>query len=98
MANVIQAVKDAIECAGFEPREDYSGRGMYGSQCLSFTVDDESAIVAVARVVSEAYEDSPEAGGIVAHAFEKAQSDSMGMGAVIYFPRLTVAAPTEKVG
>ena len=31
-------LKDIIEMAGYETRS-YSGRGMYGKECLAFTVD-----------------------------------------------------------
>lgn len=75
------------------PTRSYSGRSMYGKECLAFTLDSgQSPMAAVADIMAYAAEDIE--GDTVEHcraAFEKARSDSMGHGMVIYFPHLDYA-------
>lgn len=75
---------DAVECAGYDVRS-YSGRGMYGSQCVAFTTDDNEAYAA-AQIVGS-IEDSDEREAMIT-VFRGVRSDSMGRSTVIYFPRM----------
>lgn len=77
-------LSNAIKSQGYTPRS-YSGRGMYGKQCLAFSTDD-SAITAVAAIVGNIRDEGERLE--VVEAFEGARSDSMGLGTVIYFPRI----------
>jgi hypothetical protein len=62
----------------------YSGRGMYGEECLAVTLDSNQQI---GEFVSAVFEQASEEGEIaeLCATFESMCQDSMGMGAVIYF-------------
>lgn len=80
-------LKQFIEDAGYDTRS-YSGRAMYGANCLAFTIErgdsEMSATAQVMRVAAEVLIDNDVED--TADAFMNAQSDSMGLGTVIYFP------------
>lgn len=64
-----------VEDAGYETRS-YSGRGMYGKECLAIVVPD--ALTAVQNIAHAAGED-----GLTLSA---PKSDSMGLETVVYWP------------
>lgn len=71
-----------------EVRTDYSGRGMYGDECIGIdlaSVSDFSTIL-----LNVADEDREFARSLA----DRQQSDSMGLGVIIYFPGLQ--APESK--
>jgi len=69
---------DALEQAGYEPRS-YSGRGMFGKQCVSVSGDDVSAWeVARALWYNNFDEDDLDV--------PEPRSDSLGLGIVLYWP------------
>ena len=84
-----------VASCGYEPRS-YSGRGMYGRECLAFTIGsgaDQPAnpLGVVAEIVAacpEQWEDE------LIELFQDAKTDQMGLGTVIYFPG--VGAPPEE--
>lgn len=79
-----QEFREVIEEVGYETRS-YSGRGMYGKECLAFECDSGDELKAVAEIVAScAEEDQAEA----VKNFKTAKTDGMGLGVVIYFPRL----------
>jgi hypothetical protein len=61
----------------------YSGRGMFGKTCLSITSDENSPI----PIIEEAAQK-----GITG-----AKWDSMGMGVVVYWPRLNMESEMDEV-
>ena len=74
MATELQtkAFIDALQDAGYEPKS-YSGRGMYGKECVSLKEDDVS-LWDVARALPEDMNvPSP-------------RTDSLGLGIVLYWP------------
>jgi hypothetical protein len=77
-AQQITAIKDAAEQVGGRYHDDYSGRGMYGATCVSIYTDS----------LGDAHDAVAKAG------ITGARMDSMGRGAVVYWPALSVA-PTE---
>jgi hypothetical protein len=80
-----------LEDAGYDPHS-YSGRCMYGQQCLAVTLDSETSAYTLFSDVLEYLiscdEDRDELSYMVAQAFRGARDDSMGRGSVIYFPRI----------
>jgi hypothetical protein len=69
----------------------YSGRGMYGRQCLGVDTDmDIGSLVAyVVRAIGGLNAGTNEGEYTVeqvAEAFEGMQTDSMGRGTIVYFP------------
>ena len=74
-----------VNAAGVEPKAvyaDYSGRAMYGAECLGFTGDDATEVTSIIIAVGEVL------GTDVA---KTARYDSMGLSQIVYFP--TVTAP-----
>jgi len=83
-------LKDIIEMAGCETRA-YSGRGMYGKECLAFTADSETSGFAVAADLMEAALDAGEDFiAPVIEAMRGIRTDSLGLGTVFYFPSVAV--------
>lgn len=85
-------IKEVVEDAGFDP-QSYSGRGMYGRKCLSFNLDrDENvvdAILDLAEALSSYVQNNPEIEFEDAiQEFKGAKTDSMGLGEVVYFPKI----------
>jgi hypothetical protein len=77
----------------------YSGRGMYGANCLGIDVDRYSSIHRLAGIVMEYIADSFTDDGDnaadarellldAAEAFNNAKTDSMGLDSIIYFPNI----------
>jgi hypothetical protein len=64
----------------------YSGRGMYGDQCVGFDFDHMSDLgllsVAINEVLGEA---------VGRDMIENLRTDSMGLGMIAYFPHTTCA-------
>lgn len=75
-------LEELISDAGFETRR-YSGRGMYGAECVGF--DTDTPVADVANIVGYT-EDESERDELVT-AFQSAKTDDMGRGTIIYFPR-----------
>lgn len=86
--------KQLIEVIGWAEfkAQKYSGRGMYGSECVGFTA--KSEIKAVAKIVLETVNIGGWSGELdediasICEALEDAQTDSMGLDTIIYFPRI----------
>lgn len=79
-------LQDIIEMAGYETRT-YSGRGMFGKECLAFTADSETSSFAVAADLMAAAIDAGEDFiAPVIEAMRGIRTDSLGRGTVFYFP------------
>lgn len=72
-------LRELIESAGYDVRE-YSGRGMYGRQCIGLVTDDPWLSV-LADLVAHC-EDVDDAASII----RKCRRDDMGRGTVLYWP------------
>lgn len=87
-----ELVREAIE-AVYEVR-DYSGRGMYGRQCIAIESDDaphEAVLAIVDEYVSsmgDYDEDAVLNIGELIRNLKGARVDSMGLGSVIYWPEI----------
>jgi hypothetical protein len=84
--------QEIVEDAGFEARS-YSGRAMYGKECLSVSLDRGDLGTFVAGVIESLHngsdgdqETDEERHTIAADSFRVMRQDSMGMGIVLYFP------------
>lgn len=76
---------EAIDAAGLSEdnvREDYSGRGMYGSSCVGIVCDVGDLLVFAAALGSNA-DEWDWVGG--------ACSDSMGLSSIWYWPSVSFA-------
>ncbi|KZX57746.1 hypothetical protein A3709_19170 [Halioglobus sp. HI00S01] len=71
----------------------YSGRSMYGSQCVGVAVGgDVSPVNFGAGLASKAFSASGSAYREVIETIQAADSDSMGLGTIFYWPSIAVEA------
>lgn len=69
----------------------YSGRAMYGTQCLA--IDTDYAVSTVMGVIYDLMADATEASAELARLLavrEDVRTDSMGLGAVVYWPGISL--------
>ena len=71
-----------LENAGIETRS-YSGRGMYGKECLGVSIDRGGLGNFIADVLENLDTDRVEE---IAEAFRHLSTDSLGLGMIAYFP------------
>jgi hypothetical protein len=86
MANGKHKVQELAEGAELDVRS-YSGRGMYGRECLA--IEGSSAMDIMASLlerISEEGEDAAEAASDLSEALRRSSQDSMGRDMVLYFP------------
>jgi hypothetical protein len=62
----------------------YSGRGMFGRECLGFSTDDPIAVTAeiVGGLADEDLRDR------VITAFQNTRTDNLGLSIILYFPNI----------
>lgn len=78
-------IRQAVAARGVDVqvRTDYSGRGMYGRQCVGFVTEHDSlAVTAVVNAVAEVVTGFEWKRGDVAE-------DELGLQRITYFPKLT---------
>jgi hypothetical protein len=82
-----ERVRELFEDAQCEPRA-YSGRAMYGEHCLAVTTDSPSEAVTVVLDVVQACAENGTAEDVVelVNMLRGSRTDSMGRGAVVYWP------------
>jgi hypothetical protein len=84
-----QTLIDLLEDAGLETRS-YSGRGMFGKECVSFNVEHDKLIGEIAAVVEVAsinYQDDTVSEFV--RMLKRARTDSMGRSEiVVYWPSM----------
>lgn len=72
--------RDAVEAVAAEVggtvRKDYSGRGMYGATCYGIVTDDSVNCIEIAAE----------------HGLKRAEADSMGRQAIVYWPHIKGAS------
>ena len=81
---------ELIEDAGYEVRR-YSGRGMYGKWCVGVEVDGDmngyKLVCDVVRIAAVQDEDDIDE---LINVFSNTNQDSMGLGMVIYWPKMKI--------
>lgn len=92
-ADQLEILENAADDLRADLRADYSGRGMYGKACVGFDLDRgtgpaEFAMRLAMYLVDNGEEDLAEL------MSEDVAQDSMGLGSIVYFPR--VQAPREE--
>jgi len=89
-------LKELIEWIGLRPR-NYSGRGMYGKECIACSPDSsESGFSAqmIESAIDKFGSDSVEV-SIAIEMMKRTSTDSMGLGWVCYWPSVDWEGPTE---
>lgn len=79
-----RTLKDIIEAAGYQTRP-YSGRGMYGKECLSVGLYDISALAFYADLLENADRSHRKT---ITNAMRDGRTDSLGLGIILYFPNI----------
>jgi len=80
--NALQ-IQEALEDIGYDVRDDYSGRNMYGKECPGVEAGSEAEIF---TMFVELAENDP----VMAKELAKsAKTDNMGLGLIVYWPRFT---------
>lgn len=77
---------EILEQGTNEITEDYSGRGMFGSQCVGFTAPDIREAFSVFADCLAACEDDQRENFI--QCFRNVHTDSMGFDTIFYFPQM----------
>lgn len=80
----MRTLKDIIESAGYQTRT-YSGRGMYGKECLAVSLHDVSEQEFYADLIEKT--DGSDAKQ-VSSALRNARMDNLGRGTILYFPSI----------
>lgn len=76
----------AFEDGGFDTRS-YSGRGMFGKECLGIEFNClEDAFGAVSQVSVDLFETFDRCPSDIQEMFSNVKSDSLGRGVILYFP------------
>lgn len=78
----------------FEVREDYSGRGMYGKQCIGFVTSDPSRLlITLGAVLATSEKDADDSGatyeGIYYYDLSP-RMDNMAFDTIVYFPNISI--------
>ena len=92
-----------LEDTGYGETQSYSGKGMYGKECLGVALDGDNNVGGLVSCVIEclhdrvgdtAFDDEEsivELDGLFSEArwaFRHMNQDSMGLGIIVYFPRI----------
>ena len=86
MQRIIEVMEDYCQEREFDFRDDYSGRGMFGRKCVGIVIDSGTNILEMIMELTEMLIDND-----IEYVSEKIgaiRQDNMGMGTIIYFPRL----------
>lgn len=87
MEDIRELIKEYCENEGLNYRENYAGRGMYGSSCVA--VDCDNPLETLVGIFAYLVDSDDVIGGYdVRSALGEIREDSMGMGRVLYFPKL----------
>lgn len=85
-----------LDYANLDYRTDYSGRGMFGKECIAIDVSqDDSEHGIIAQIVQAAAEltNNNETRDTVDNTVTlmcQTHTDSMGLGSILYWPRMVV--------
>jgi hypothetical protein len=94
---IIEAIDEAHKQEEFQYRS-YSGRGMFGKQCLGITFSNVAEALAfgawLGQTFSNPYGRSEET--TASALLLKTRQDSMGRGIVIYWPELEYSGPSAE--
>jgi hypothetical protein len=88
-------IRDFCDDHEYELHEDYSGRCMYGRECIGFVTEESAFNVAINLAIY--LNDFDEEGATLLDKFNtRASEDSMGLSHIVYFPSLSVEETEEE--
>ena len=83
--NKSRLLYDFLSECGYDPRS-YSGRGMYGKECIAISTDDSPAMVGFMLGNQFAQQQHAESDDVRLDAIQDTHSDSLGKGVILYWP------------
>lgn len=86
------SLQTMLEDVGADIRS-YSGRGMYGKECLGVDIPRGGLGEFLASVIEGTPEDHV---SDIAQAFRGMQTDQMGLGTIVYFPDVSFTSDEEE--
>lgn len=96
-----QSLKDLLvemiehgESEGYAVRTNYSGRAMYGQQCIG--VDGEHPVLFIIECMENLVDMEPEYALAYFQLLKMQRQDSMGLGTIIYFPSWAIETEEDK--
>ena len=99
MAEMSRKLFTELEESGFDVRDDYSGRCMFGRTCFGYEPDVGNLFLWFLQQLYDEGEDWEFYDEVKAllddDVFERECSDCMGLGIIIYFPNLQVEPFSE---
>jgi hypothetical protein len=84
-----QALIEILEDAGREPFP-YSGRSMYGDECVGFRISEDESVAGVTAEICLFADLDVAPAHEIHNVFLSAKVDQLGKGLVMYFPRVTI--------
>jgi hypothetical protein len=88
-------LQELIEDCGFETRW-YSGRGMYGRECLGVEVERVTDLADLVVQVMEMARDQGDVSDDVGEHLTRVSFDQMGLGVIFYWPEVPFVGYTEE--
>jgi hypothetical protein len=88
LQKALQYISRDQDCGDFTVRS-YSGRGMYGKECLAIT-GDLIDLVVLGFIIADGYSDEVDVSDLAG-----ARKDSMGLGVVVYWPSIPFEGDDE---
>ena len=87
MENIKELIREYCDGEGLDYREDYSGRGMYGRNCIGITCD--NPLNTLCKLFAYIVDSDDDLDGYdVQCTLGEPEQDSMGMNNILYFPGL----------
>lgn len=80
-------LQQLIEEAGYETRS-YSGRGMYGKECLGVCTENVNVIAFIYDIMETSFDQDRADLEEDIMQIREAKTDSMGKGMIVYFPNV----------
>lgn len=86
MEKIVRLIEEFCEEYGLEFRSQYSGRGMFGKNCIGFVVERyRNPLVTMVRLTEYLLDNGIETVGF---RLSDICQDSMGLDTIVYFPKL----------
>jgi len=90
MDNIKELIKEFCDDQDLDYKDDYSGRGMYGKNCIAITCD--YPLITLSQLFAYIVDSEEDITGFdVEKALGEPIEDSMGMSSILYFPHIKTA-------
>lgn len=94
-SNQLELLETFANDNDYNLRTDYSGRGMYGKTCIGFDTDRGQNLFSLGIDLARFLTENKEYDLLEAFQNTTINIDSMGMGQIVYFPRMEIEIDKE---